>query len=184
MEEASGTGQERSKLPPDTQDDSPFTQNGDRKIKIIIAAYLFVVSVILIISAAGFWPSESQANDEKHLLAIVAIFGALGSMVHALRSFNWHVVLRGKWGPNWLLRYVLLPPTGAAIALVFYAIVRAGFYSPAQGGTESLPWIIAAVAALVGMFREAAASKLKDLAQAILKTPRDISDIKKQKAKG
>jgi hypothetical protein len=184
MEGASGTGQGGSKSPPDTEADSLFTDNGDRKIKIIIAAYLFVLAVILIVCAVVFWPSEYQANDEKHLLAIVAIFGALGSMVHALRSFNWHVVLRGKWGPNWLLRYVLLPPTGAAIALVFYAIVRAGFYSPAQGGTESLPWIIAAVAALVGMFREAAASKLKDLAQAILKTPPDIRNSKKEKTKG
>lgn len=184
MGEASGTGQEGSKSPPDTEPDSPFTENGDRKTKIIIASYLFALSVILIVCAAVFWPSESQVNDEKHLLAIVAIFGALGSMAHALRSFNWHVVLPGSWGTNWLLRYVLLPPTGAAIALVFYAIVRAGFYSPSTDTTASLPWIMAAVAALVGMFREAAASKLKDVAQAILKKPRDIRNGEKEKAKG
>jgi hypothetical protein len=184
MEEASRRGQGASKSPPDTQADSPFTRNGDRKTKIIIASYLFALSVILIVCAAVFWPSESQVNDEKRLLAIVAIFGGLGSMAHALRSFNWHVVLPGTWGTNWLLRYVLLPPTGAAVALVFYAIVRAGFYSPAQDATESLPWIIAAVAALVGMFREAAASKLKDVAQAVLKKPPDIRNAEKEEAKG
>jgi hypothetical protein len=191
MEEASKTGQEGLKSPSDNQTDSPFTQNGDRKIKIIIASYLFVLSVILIVCAAKFWPSESQVDDERYLLAIVAIFGALGSMVHALRSFNWHVVLPGRWGVNWLLRYILLPPIGAAIALVFYAIVRAGFYSPkndttvvSQASRESLPWIVAAVAALVGMFREAAASKLKDVAQAILKKPRDFRNGEKEKAKG
>ncbi len=181
MQEANRTGQGGPKLPSDNQTHSPFTENSDRKVKIIIASYLFVLSVILIVCAVMLWPSKYQVNDEVRLLAIVAIFGALGSMVHALRSFNWHVVLPGKWGTNWLLRYILLPPTGAAIALVFYAIVRAGFYSPAKDTTESLPWIIAAVAALVGMFREAATSKLKDIAQAILKKPPDPRNSEKGK---
>ncbi len=160
--------------------------NSDRWTKIIITVYLFVLSAILVILAVMIWPSQGHNPSEAELILIVVIFGALGSMVHALRSFSWHVIKPGEWGTNWLLRYFLMPPTGAAIALVFYAIVRGGFYTPKSGASASLslPWIFAAVAAVVGMFKEAATSKLKDIAQAILKKPPDPIKEGENRVKG
>lgn len=192
-------GEKRNDTPPPTPPESPESLRRSRKVKIAIAAYLFVCFVLLIIIAAQIWPDhtlfsapsaettktyflffEIQIPDEIRLILLVAIFGAMGSMVHALRSFNWHVVIKGPWTTSWLLRYILQPPTGAAIALVFYAIVRGGFYSPSGSSAaadqtqtgDPLPWVFAALAAIVGMFKEQAASKLKDIAEAVLKKPR------------
>ncbi len=184
--------------------ESPESLRKSRNVKIAITVYLFVCFVFLLIIAVQMWPAHTLFSkdtstetpktcflffkvlvpDETRLIILVAVFGALGSMVHTLRSFNWHVVIKGPWTTSWLLRYILQPPTGAAIALVFYAIVRGGFYSPGGGAdtanqaqsTDSIPWVFAAVAAIVGMFKEQAASKLKDIAEAVLRKPRPRND--------
>ena len=66
---------------------------------------------------------------EVRLLLIVILSGALGSLVHTLRSIYWYVGNKSlKW--SWLSMYVLLPFCGAALALVFYFVVRGGFFVP------------------------------------------------------
>jgi hypothetical protein len=176
---------EEAQAPPAKRTGGATPFDGDRLTKIIITAYLFVISTIIVIVAVMIWPPQDQNPSEAQLILIVVIFGALGSVVHALRSFSWHVVEQGEWGTNWLLRYFLMPPTGAAIALLFYAIVRGGFYTPGSEQDATLPWIFAAVAAIVGMFKEAASSKLKDIAQAILKKPPDpIKDRERGRGEG
>ena len=60
--------------------------------------------------------------------------------------------------------YVLLPLTGAALALIFYIVVGAGLFTLA--GTQP-GFTIVGLAALVGMFSTQAAQKLKDIAEGL-----------------
>jgi IPT/TIG domain len=99
--------------------------------------------------------------DEK-MFFLVLLAGALGGLVHALRSFFWYVGQRELvW--SWTPMYLLLPFTGAALAFVFFLIIRAGLYTP-QGEASLL---LVGLAALVGMFSTQAAEKLKDIADGI-----------------
>jgi hypothetical protein len=165
-------------------------EHDDRGIRIAIAVYLYALFALLAVAIVQIWPSHAlfgedakplpasilffkvTISDEMRLLTLVILLGAIGSLAHSFRSFYWHVVRPGKWTPSWLIRYYLQPPAGATIALVFYLFVRAGFWSPDPGGEEEdLVWIAAALAVMVGMFKEQGASKLKDIAEAVLKKP-------------
>jgi hypothetical protein len=96
------------------------------------------------------------------MVLLVLLAGALGGLVHALRSFFWYVGQRDlKW--SWVAMYFLLPFTSGSLAFVFYLIIRAGLYQP-QGGTS---FLLVGVSALVGMFSGQAAEKLKDVATGI-----------------
>jgi hypothetical protein len=65
--------------------------------------------------------------------------------------------------------YVLLPFTGATMAVVFYVIIRAGLL-PLQN-TKNVSLGIIAIAIFVGLFSQQAAVKLKDIADAFLAKP-------------
>jgi hypothetical protein len=56
-----------------------------------------------------------------------------------------------------------LPFVGGAMALVFYLVIRGGFFPQAQI-SETNPFGFAAMAVLVGLFTEEAAVKLKSIA--------------------
>ena len=83
-------------------------------------------------------PSERDVNlfgvtwkmsDEERLLILVMTAGALGSLVHALRSAYWYVGNRNLVR-SWIPKYLLLPFCGAILAVLFYFVVRGGFFSP------------------------------------------------------
>ena len=108
--------------------------------------------------------------DEVRLLWIVILAGALGSLVHGLRSVYWYVGNRELvW--SWLGKYVMQPFAGAALAVVFYFVVRGGFFSPQAGFEQTSPFGFAALAAMVGMFSEQAVLKLREVAETILTKP-------------
>jgi hypothetical protein len=98
------------------------------------------------------------------VFVMVVLAGALGGTVHAIRSLFWYVGNRDlRW--SWALMYVLLPLSGAAIAVVFFLIASVGLYNTTQG-TGSL--VLVGLAALVGMFSVQAAEKLKNIAEGLL----------------
>jgi hypothetical protein len=66
---------------------------------------------------------------------------------------------------------VVLPFLGAALAVVFYFVVRGGFFSPQAGFEQTSPFGFAALAAMVGMFSEQAVLKLKEVAETVLAKP-------------
>jgi hypothetical protein len=108
--------------------------------------------------------------DEVRLLLIVILAGALGSLIHAVRSVYWYVGNRELvW--SWLAKYVVLPFLGAALAVVFYFVIRGGFFSPQAGFEQTSPFGFAALAAMVGMFSEQAVLKLKEVAETVLAKP-------------
>ena len=96
----------------------------------------------------------------------MAIAGALGSLVHALRSLYWYVG-HGELVLRWVPKYFLLPFEGAILGLVFYLVVRGGFLSLQATGKDINPFAFAALAGLVGLFSEQALEKLKKVSETL-----------------
>lgn len=107
----------------------------------------------------------------SRLFLMVIFAGALGGSIHGLRSLVWHVGkcdLRGSW----LLKYYLLPVSGASIAVIFYLASMAGLYTLESTGNQ----ILIGLSVLVGMFSAQAAEKLKSIAEGLLTRPQDSSE--------
>ena len=113
--------------------------------------------------------------DEVRLLLMVILAGALGSLVHTVRSVYWYIGNRQlKW--SWVVKYVLQPFAGSALAMIFYVVVRGGFFSPQTTPENTSPFGFAALAALVGLFSEQAVLKLKRVAETVLERPTPGAD--------
>jgi hypothetical protein len=108
--------------------------------------------------------------DEQRLLLIVVLAGALGSLVHGLRSVYWYVGNR-TLVRSWLGMYLLLPLAGGALGLIFYLVIRGGFFSPQASFEQTSPFGFAAFAALIGMFSQQAVLKLQTVAETLLTKP-------------
>ena len=132
------------------------------------------------ISFFGGWLTIT-VYAERRLLLLVMLTGALGSLMHALRSLYWYTGNREMvW--SWAALYFLLPFTGAILAVIFYLVVRGGFFSP-QGGVESTsPFGFAALSALVGLFSPQATLKLKEIAETIFTKPGEGKNARPQES--
>ena len=85
--------------------------------------------------------------NETRLLFIVIFAGAFGSLVHAIRSFYWYVGSRDlRW--SWTLTYLLLPFNGGILAMLFYFVVRGGFFSSQSTIKDASPFACAAFSGL------------------------------------
>jgi len=169
---------------------------------------MFLLATYLVLMVAGclyglviLWPTSiptSQPNESApspitvliwtfriydviRLLLIAGLAGALGSLVHGIRSLYWYIGNR-QLVRSWVAKYLMQPFAGTALAVVFYLVVRAGFFSPHAGFEETSPFGFAASAALVGMFSEQAVLKLKEVAETILAKPKPGADAKPQGA--
>ncbi len=108
----------------------------------------------------GWRPSLSH---EFLFFVVVALAGALGGLVHSIRSFAWYVGNRDlHW--SWIPFNLLLPVVGALGGTIFYLVLRAGLFSPSASTDQTSPFGFAAVAVLVGLFSEQALEKLKQVA--------------------
>jgi len=118
---------------------------------------------------------------EQRLLLMVLIAGALGSILHGLRSVGWykgHRALIRSWVPS----YLALPVIGSLVAFVFYMVVRGGFFSSQAAPSDTSPYAFAAVAALSGVFSSQAILKLKQIAESALAKPSSGEDAMPQGA--
>jgi hypothetical protein len=164
---------------------------------IAVTAYLILFAVLLIYALVQFWPQSGQVEtlepitflgwtlslpDEIRLFYIVAMAGAVGGLIHGLRSLYWYTGNRMLvW--SWLSMYVLLPVVGSALGVVFYLVIRGGFFSTQASVDETSPFGFAALAALVGMFSEQAVLKLKQVAETLLSRPPEGSDSARPETK-
>ena len=120
-----------------------------------------------------------RVHAETRLLLLVMLAGALGSLMHSLRSLYWYTGTREMvW--SWAAFYVLLPFTGAILAVIFYFVVRGGFFSPDASFQNTSPFGFAALSALVGLFSPQATLKLKEVAETIFTKPGAGKDTKPQ----
>ena len=104
-------------------------------------------------------------------LMLLAIFaGALGSYLHAIKSMADYIGNR-QLTASWFWFYFSRPFVGMALALVFYAAIRGGFVAGSPADAKSVnPFGVVAIAALVGMFADAASQKLKEIFDTLFKT--------------
>ncbi len=114
-----------------------------------------------------FWFLPVCLSEEERLFLIVLFSGALGGLVHSLRSFYWYLGNR-RLVLSWAGMYITLPVLGACLATVFYLVVRGGFFSPQSQISDTSPFGFAAMAALIGMFTEQAVEKLKEVSETLL----------------
>ena len=156
---------------------------------ILIKLYLVVATLLCLYALIALWPAISPAKtaaaepsqvtlflwtftiyDEVRLLLLVILAGALGSLVQALRSIYWYVGNR-ELVKSWLGKYLLQPFAGSALALIFYVVVRGGFFSPQAKFDQTSPFGFTALSAMVGLFSEQAVLKLKQVAETVLAKP-------------
>lgn len=115
---------------------------------------------------AGYVYDACLAKCRSRLLLLVLLAGALGGCFHALRSL-WMFVGNCSLKQSWALMYLFLPVNGAALAFIFFIVISAGsgFFTQPKS-SNSCFWIIG-IAALVGMFSQQAAEKLKKIAESL-----------------
>lgn len=101
--------------------------------------------------------------------------GGLGGTVHAIRSLYWYIGNR-ELKFSWIPMYIMLPVNGATIAVIFHLIILGGFVKNVDQNWSAL----VGVAALVGLFSQQAALKMKDVANALFTRPGAGEDNKPQ----
>lgn len=121
--------------------------------------------------------------NERRLLLIVILAGALGGLISSLRSFFWYVGNRNLV-ISWLPLYFLAPITSGLLGAMIYLVIRGGFFSGMSTISDTSPYTFAAVAALVGMFHRETAEKLREIFQIVFtraQSGKDSSDHPKPK---
>lgn len=115
-----------------------------------------------------FSPRTYIFSGEAYLFLIVIVSGALGVIARAIFSIFRHIGL-GDFSFRWTWYYILSPSGGIALSVVFYVVVRGGFYNPAtiSGDLPLNPFSFAALGALAGLFSENAMLKLKKIAEVL-----------------
>jgi len=105
------------------------------------------------------------------LLILVALMGFLGNIVHIASSFT-AFIGNGTFKRSWILWYFVKPFTAAALAIIVYFIIRAGFLSYGTGAAGVSLYGVLSLSALAGLFTDSATLKLKEIFEVIFK-PKD-----------
>ncbi|OLT12847.1 hypothetical protein BJF79_21365 [Actinomadura sp. CNU-125] len=108
-----------------------------------------------------------RVSRETSLFVVVLTAGALGAIVHSFRSLYWYVGNRAL-RRSWLLMYLVLPLVGGLLGLVVYLVLRGGLTSPTGAAGDVNPYGVTAIAALVGLFSQETAEKLRGVFAALL----------------
>ncbi len=147
----------------------------DRALGVLCLFYLIVAitaAVGLLVytwplaAKDGSWLGVSIAKDQA-LLILVAVGGAIGSIVYCLRSATWYLGNR-EFRRSWAPWYIAQPFIGAALGMMVYVVVRAGFIQPSSNDAVNLFGFLA-IAAIVGLYTEQALSQLKLVAETVLR---------------
>jgi hypothetical protein len=146
---------------------------------LMLAGYLTLFAILLIFLLFALYPrwdfsTQQWSNSvrigsiyrsldlEIRLILTAAAAGALGAILHALRSLTVFVGNRTLVS-SWVFWYLIQPLTGMLAAVIFFFVLRATplLGSPPQIGKAFFS--IAAISALVGMFSDRATLKLSDV---------------------
>jgi hypothetical protein len=170
------------KPPPQRKQRRSLSERNVGGVSLIgVLVVLVALSALALYGLWAFWPSEGtktvpaektvhffgtthRLSRESLFFVMVAFAGALGGMVHGLRSLAVYTGNRAlKW--SWVPFYLVKPVLGAAVGTLFYVILRAGLFSPSTNARDTSPYGFAAVAALAGLFSDQALEKLKKVAE-------------------
>jgi hypothetical protein len=147
---------------------------------IVLSVLAMGLALVGLYSLWAFWPMtgasegdgpqriswfgwHTSVDREFLFFLVVALAGALGGLIHTVRSFSWYVGNRSLvW--SWVPHNILLPIVGALAGTVFYLVLRAGLFSPSTSVDQASPFGFAAVAILAGLFSTEAFEKLRVIA--------------------
>jgi len=112
--------------------------------------------------AFGTDPEIVFTNQEIRLVLFATLFGIIGASIHGLGSLTaW--ISTDKLQAGWGIWYLTRPPIGAALAIITYIIIRAGFISGTGGPAAISDFGVAGISALVGLMTDEMTSKLRDV---------------------
>jgi hypothetical protein len=146
---------------------------------VVIALVIAVlVAVVFTYTLIAFWPETSarpvgwkivqflgltfNVGRDTAMFAVVILAGALGGMVHTLRSLTWYFG-NGKLRHRWLLFYCAIPGSAGLLALLFYLLLRGGLLSAQASSGDLNVFGFTAISGVVGFASEQAARKLVDV---------------------
>jgi hypothetical protein len=153
----------------------------------VTAVLLLAAATGLITALISLWPVginpvvgdflglPVRLDQEHATFLVITLSGALGGIIHTLRSLYWYVGNR-SFRRSWLLLYPCVPVVGSALAVIFYIVVRGGLLSTQVASTDLNPYGFAAIAALVGLFSSEAISKLKQVFSTIFSPAEEGKD--------
>jgi hypothetical protein len=104
--------------------------------------------------------------DEKSILLIVLLAGALGGSLHALSSFIGYVGNK-TFDDTWIPWYLCRAPIGAGLGMAVYLALRAGLMTSAVSNEGLNIFGFAAISLLTGLFNRNATAKLVKVSEAI-----------------
>jgi hypothetical protein len=145
---------------------------------------LFASILCIVGAVVSLWPAPGADQSvailcgtrsmprEVNLLALVLLFGALGSFVHVTKSFASFAGNRCLIA-SWLWWYLLQPVVGMSLALLFYVMIRGGLFAPDSNAGAVSPYGVSGLSGLVGMFSKQATDKLGELFGTLFQTAAD-----------
>lgn len=177
---AGGTKDDRSQPSPKV-----YMTGTDRDI-LVLGAYLVLLTVIGIVFFIQLlmadFPTAGGNSDirflffsihgisaEVRLMLLVVVSGALGGLLRALNSFARYLGAR-QFVRSWITHYYFQPLVGATLGVIFYVVIRGGFFAPGTSTADVSELGFVALSALVGLFNGQAMEKLKDIATVIFKS--------------
>jgi len=108
--------------------------------------------------------------QEERLLLLVLLAGAVGALLHAIRSLVAYVGNR-NFVASWLAFYYLSPFSGSMIAFVAYVAIRGGFFASTSNTGDANPFMFIALATLAGLFSHQVMEKLRKVAETAFDKP-------------
>lgn len=151
-----------------------------------LGAALAFLAILALGAILAFWPADFARGGpavtvlfgagtlprETDLILLAAIFGALGSFLHAAKSFATFAGNRALVA-SWTWWYCLQPLVGMALAVVIYVVARGGFLSSGASAADVSPCGVSGIAALSGMFSKQATDKLNEVFSTMFQTGAD-----------
>ena len=168
---------------------------------IFVAGVAFIVFGLAFFSALiSLWPAVASAGANtgaKHavtlvwglytlhvgkttgLLLLALLMGAIGGYIHAATSFVSYIGNR-QFKASWGWWYALRAFIGAALALLFYLALRAGFVSTGASTAGINSYGVAAMSGLAGLFSKQATDKLEEVFNTAFRTSSGIGDHQRE----
>jgi len=109
------------------------------------------------------WGADHPITLEVRLMLLVMAIGGFAACISGMKSFGDYVG-EDKLSSNWYWFYYAEPLVGAGLAFVFYLVLRGGLLAGTNADIKAVnPYGFGAIAALVGMFSDAAFRKLNEV---------------------
>jgi hypothetical protein len=138
-------------------------------------AIVFILAAIAFPRLACWSPKNCPCGESMRLYSLATLGGLLGGWMFTARWLI-NAVVAWRWDEDRHLWRILNPFIAAALALVFFAVIRSGLFQVLNSKSVSTPSASVAVGFLVGYFSDRAIGKLGDIADTLFGTKHGMID--------